>query len=79
MQKFISKKNKDIDYNEIKVKEYLSKYLIELQRHFDISDRKMRYILLKVYRELSPINFVKNWISVVKSEYRRKIRELGWK
>lgn len=78
MQKFINS-NSHNNYKETKVKEYLSCYLLELQRHFDISDKKMRLILLRVYRELSPFGFIKNWFSMVKSEYRNKFKELKWK
>ncbi len=78
MQKFISQKQNN-DIKETKVKEYLNGYLLELQRHFDISDKKMRIILLRVYKDLSPLNFIKNWFSVVKSEYKKKFKELKWK
>lgn len=67
------------NHDDTKIKEYLHGYMLELQRHFGISDRKMRLILLKVYRDLTPINFIKNWFSMVKSEYKRKFKELKWK
>ena len=58
---------------EIKVREYIINYLLELQRHFDISDKRMRSILFKVYRDLSSMpklgNFIKKYMSMVKSFY----------
>ena len=53
MQKFFSK-NKTLEetYKELRVKEYIKKYIKELQRHFDVSDKKMRLILFKVYKDL---------------------------
>ena len=69
MQKFFIKNNtlKD-NYKELRVKEYMKKYIKELQRHFDVSDKKMRLILYKVYKDLSPLNIIKSWICVIKSK-----------
>ena len=76
MQKFFDK-NKTLEetYKEKRVKEYINKYIKELQRHFDMSDYKMRIILYKVYKELSPINFIKTWIYMLKSKYIKKLKE----
>ena len=60
MQKFFDK-NKSLEetYKELRVKEYINKYIKELQRHFDVSDNKMRTIIYKVYKDLSPFNLIK--------------------
>ena len=77
MQKY-SIKQKNVNPDEIKVKEYMGKYIKELQRHFNLSDRKMRIILYKVYKDLSPFNFlkkfIKKWLSMLKSIYDNKIK-----
>ena len=61
---------------EIKVQAYLNKYLEELQRHFDMSDIKMRKILLRVYKDLGPFGYlnaiIKKRLSMIKSFIRRK-------
>lgn len=61
---------------EIKIKEYINNYLIELQRHFDISDNCMRVLLYKVYKQKTPLSKVKllakKYISMVKSFCRIK-------
>ena len=58
---------------ERKVREYLYKYLKELQRHFDLSDRKMRLILYKIYKDTGGLNlfikFMKKKLSMLKSKY----------
>ncbi len=83
MQKFINKKViSDTDYQELKVREYMNRYVKELQRHFDLPDSVMRSILYKVYKDLSPLNFIKvfikNMLCVIKSNcikftvFRRK-------
>ena len=76
MQKFFDK-NKTLEqtYKEKRVKEYINKYIKELQRHFDMSDYKMRLILYRVYKELSPFNFIKTWIYMLKSKYIKKLKE----
>ena len=76
MQKFFNK-NKTLEetFKEKRVKEYINKYIKELQRHFDMSDYKMRLILYKVYKELSPFNFIKTWIYMLKSKYIKKLKE----
>ncbi|MBQ7287798.1 MAG: hypothetical protein IJW73_08575 [Candidatus Gastranaerophilales bacterium] len=78
MQKFFSK-NKTLDetYKELRVKEYIKKYIKELQRHFDVSDKKMRLILFKVYKDLSPLNMIKSWIYMLKSRYIEKLKFRG--
>ena len=40
MQKFFDKNNLEETYKELRVKEYINKYIKELQRHFDMSDKK---------------------------------------
>ena len=78
MQNFFQKsENLEETYKEARVKEYINKYIKELQRHFDVSDKKMRSIILKVYKDLSPLNLIKTWIYMIKSncikELKRKI------
>ncbi len=77
MQKFFKRninKEKTIEEmsNEIKVKEYINKYIKELQRHFDVSDNTMREILYRIYKDLSPVNIIKSWIFVLKSKMNKK-------
>ena len=75
MQNFFHKQqNPKEAFSELRVKEYLSKYIKELQRHSDVSDKKMRVIIYKIYKDLSPFSFIKNWIYMVKSKYSPKIR-----
>ncbi len=69
-------KNKTLEetFKEARIKEYINKYIQELQRHFDVSDKKMRSILYKVYQDLSPFNLIKNWIYMLKSKYIKQIK-----
>ena len=66
---------KEIENNiqESKVHEYMNKYIKELQRHFDLSDKRMRVILYRIYQETGPVNFIKTLIktkiSMLKSKY----------
>lgn len=70
MRKFFNKNiTLEETYKELRVKEYINKYIKELQRHFDMPDRKMRSILYKVYKDLSPFNLLKSWIYMIKSKY----------
>ena len=75
MQKFFNH-NKTLEetYKENRVKEYINKYIKELQRHFDMSDKKMRSIIYKVYQDLSPFNLIKSWIYMIKSKYIKKLK-----
>ena len=75
MQKFFDK-NKSLEetYKELRVKEYINKYIKELQRHFDVPDNRMRLIIYKVYKDLSPFNLIKSWIYMIKSKYIEKIK-----
>lgn len=78
MRKFFNKNiTLEETYKELRVKEYINKYIKELQRHFDMPDRKMRSILYKVYKDLSPFNLLKSWIYMIKSKYtdRLKLKE----
>ncbi len=59
---------------ETKVKEYINKYIKELQRHFEVPDKKMRLLLLEVYKDLKPEGFIKIFKSMVKSFYDKKIK-----
>ena len=63
------------NHSEPKVKEYLYKYIKELQRHFDMSDRRMRVILYRIYKETGPLNFIttliKTKLSMLKSKYKK--------
>ena len=75
MQNFF-KENKDT-YNsqkEKKVKEYIKRYFIELQRHFDVSDSQMRNIIHEIYKELSPCYLIKKIVKeklyMLKSFYK---------
>ena len=78
MQKFFKKtENLEEIFKEKRIKEYINKYIKELQRHFDVSDKKMRSILFKVYKDLSPLNFIKTWIYMIKSNYIRKLKYRG--
>ena len=65
------------NYTEQKVKEYLYKYLKELQRHFDMPDNKMRMILYRIYKDTGGFNrfikFMKKKLSRVKIQiYKNK-------
>ena len=78
MQKFFNKYNKPLkknNYTELKVREYLYKYIKELQRHFDLPDKKMRMVLYKIYKDTSKFNifakFVKKKLSMLKSKYMK--------
>lgn len=65
--------------DEKKVREYIGKYLKELQRHFDVPDRRMRLIIYKIYKELTPLSVIslfyitsiKKIKSMIKSLYRK--------
>ncbi len=66
--------------NDLKVREYINNYLSELQRHFDVSDKKMRNIIYEIYKESGSIpkfkRFIKKYISMVKSFYKNKIKRI---
>ena len=68
----------DID-KEAKIKEYINSYIKELQRHFDMPDKTMRHVIYKVYRELSPMNYIdiffKKTLSMIKSFYKKVKRK----
>lgn len=64
MKNFVQKNE---NFEELKVQEYIKKYVKELQRHFDMSDKKIKKILYRVYQELSPVCFIKKWVYMVKS------------
>lgn len=74
MQNFFQKSNKFDNYSEIKVKEYIYKYIKELQRHFDMPDKKMRSILYRIYKDTGNFNlfikFMKKKLSMLKSKYK---------
>ena len=57
--------------DELKVKEYINNYIKELQRHFDVSDKRMQAILYSVYKDNIPVGFMKNLIYMLKSEYEK--------
>ena len=82
MRKFIqNKKLTEKNLEDLKVKEYMDKYIKELQRHFDVPDRRMRLILYKIYKEFSPYNFFKNFLKnqldMIKSLYSQKFNLKG--
>lgn len=66
--------NKDT-IEDLKIQGYLLKYIKELQRHFDIPNKKIRIILFKIYKELSPFNtikkFTKKMFNMIKSKYKK--------
>ena len=59
------------DAEELKVKEYINNYIKELQRHFDVPDKRMRAIIYSVYKDSVPVSFMKNLIYMLKSEYEK--------
>lgn len=59
------------DAEELKVKEYINNYIKELQRHFDVPDKRMRAIIYSVYKDGVPVSFMKNLIYMLKSEYEK--------
>ena len=75
------KENKDAlkTQEEEKVRQYISKYLKELQRHFDMPDDTMRSIIYKIYQDLSPYHFLKifmkNKLDMLKSFCEDKFRK----
>jgi len=78
MKKFFrkfKKNNTENSYAEIKVREYICKYLKELQRHFDLSDKRMRIILRRICKDSGNFNifikFMKKKLSVLKSRCTR--------
>ncbi len=82
MRRFVqNKKITEKKLEDLKVKEYMDKYIKELQRHFDVSDKRMRTILYQVYQEFSPYNFLKNFlknqITMIKSLYNQKFNLKG--
>ena len=82
MRRFVqNKKITEKNLEDLKVKEYMDKYIKELQRHFDVSDKRMRTILHQVYQEFSPYNFLKNFlknqITMIKSLYNQKFNLKG--
>ena len=82
MRKFIqNKKVTEKNLEDLKVKEYMDKYIKELQRNFDVPDRRMRLILYKIYKEFSPYNFFKNFLKnqldMIKSLYSQKFNLKG--
>jgi len=76
MMIFDQKETKD----DIKVKIYIDRYIKELQRHFDLSDRKMRLILYRVYKDLSPLNYIKIFIFnvIIKLKSMLKSKHKGY-
>lgn len=82
MRKFVqNKKITEKNLEDLKVKEYMDKYIKELQRHFDVPDRRMRLILYKIYKEFSPCNFFKNFLKnqldMIKSLYNQRFNLKG--
>ena len=78
MRKIVqNKKMTEKNLEDLKVKEYMDKYIKELQRHFDMPDGRMRLILYKIYKELSPFCFIKtffkNQINMIKSFCEEKM------
>ena len=63
-----------INFEDVKIKEYINKYVKELQRHFDIEDKRMQILLKEVYQEFKPKTIFDDLISMVKSFYSLKIK-----
>ena len=80
MRKFIPKKqNLEEVYTNYKIKDYLNRYLKELQRHFNVSDKRMKLLLLEVYRDLKPFDFVKK-ICCAKMQMEKFLKkEIKWR
>lgn len=64
----------ELNPQDVKIKEYINKYVKELQRHFEVPPKHMRTLFREVYRELEPKSFIDNSISMVKSFYDSKIK-----
>jgi len=62
------------DEKENKVFGYIKNYILEVQRHFDITDRRMCVILYKIYRDFTPLNsfkkIIQKQISMIKSFHK---------
>ena len=54
-------------FEELKVQEYIIKYVRELQRHFDMPDKTVRLVLMRVCKELKPKNLIKKMVCMIKS------------
>ena len=80
MRNYIRKKqNLEEIYTDYKIKDYLNRYLKELQRHFNISDRRMKFLLLEVYRDLKPFDFIKK-ICYIKMQMKKFLtKEIKWR
>ncbi len=78
MQEFFESEKDENCFEERKVKEYINRYLKELQRHFDMSDSRIRTIIFSIYKDLSPYNFIKLYIKkqldMLKSLYKKCLR-----
>lgn len=78
MQEFFESEKDENCFEERKVKEYINRYLKELQRHFDMSDSRIRTIIFSIYQDLSPYNFIKLYIKkqldMLKSLYKKCLR-----
>ncbi len=72
--------NKPQSFEDIKVKEYIKKYIKEVQRHFDLSNIKMRHIVFQVYKDLSPFSQIKKelrrYIKISKAMIKSKMENL---
>ena len=82
MRYFIPKKqNLEETFTDYKIKDYLNKYLKELQRHFNITDKKMKKLLLDVYHDLKPFSFVKKilYAKMQVTKFLSEKREIKWK
>ena len=62
---------------ENKIKFYIDCYIKELQRHFDISDRRMKIILFKVYKKMNERKFLKEFFSKIKISMLKSFKKEG--
>ena len=80
MRNFISKKqNLEEAYVDYKIKAYINRYIKELQRHFDVSDKKIRILLYQVYRDLKPFDFIKKFLYTIEHMKKFLTKEIKWK
>jgi len=74
-------KNEEKIFEELKIKEYILRYIKELQRHFDLPDSRLKAVIGSIYRDFSFLNkaktMMKNKFEVIKSFVIKKygIRE----
>jgi len=82
MKKFFRNFNYNYEekiFEELKIKEYILKYIKELQRHFDLPDKRIKIIIRSIYHDLSFFSkikiIVKKKFEVLKSLIIKKIKQ----